>query len=57
MYFGVLKSIFPDEWNDPERYIVFTNRGISAFLKLLRSMLKTEGAPLTKQTITVVSPK
>lgn len=51
MYFGILKSSFSNEWNDPDKYIVFTNRGISAFLKLLRSMLKTEESPLTKQTI------
>lgn len=52
MYFSILKSIFPNEWNEPDKYIVFTNRGISAFLKLLRSMLKTEDKPLTKQAIT-----
>ncbi|MEW6239605.1 MAG: DGQHR domain-containing protein [Chloroflexota bacterium] len=52
MYFSILKSIFPNEWNDPDKYIMFTNRGISAFLKLLRSMLKTEEAPLTRPVIT-----
>ncbi len=51
MYFSILKSIFPNEWNDPDRYIVFTNRGISAFLKLLRSILKTEDKPLTRQAM------
>jgi len=40
-YFSLLKSLFEEEWDHPEIYIVFRNRGISAFLKLLRSMLKT----------------
>jgi len=52
MYFSILKTIFPKEWNDPNKYIVFTNRGISAFLKLLRSMLKTEEKAITRQVIT-----
>jgi DNA sulfur modification protein DndB len=52
MYFSILKSTFPQEWGDPEKYVVFTNRGISAFLKLLRSMLKTLEAPLTRKHIT-----
>jgi DGQHR domain-containing protein len=45
-YFSTIRSLFPKEWNDPDTYIVSTNRGISAFLKLLRSMLKTEKTPL-----------
>jgi len=51
IYFSLLKSTFPDEWNDPERYIIFTNRGISAFLKLLKSILKTEEEPLSEEVI------
>jgi hypothetical protein len=51
MYFSILKSIFSDEWNEPNKYIVFTNRGISAFLKLLRSMLKTEEKALTRRSM------
>jgi len=47
MYFGIIHSTFKKEWNDPERYIVATNRGMSAFLKLLKSVLKTEKQPLT----------
>jgi DGQHR domain-containing protein len=49
LYFGVLKSLFPAQWNDPDRYVIFTNRGISAFLKLLKSILKTEPYKLTVQ--------
>ncbi len=41
MYFGVLKSLFEEEWKAPEKYIIFRNKGISAFLKLLKSILKT----------------
>ncbi len=47
IYFSVMKTIFPKQWTDPDRYIVFTKRGVSAFLKLLRSILKSEKAPLT----------
>ena len=40
IYFNILKSTFPEQWNDPEKYIIFTNKGISAFLKLLNLFLK-----------------
>jgi DGQHR domain-containing protein len=50
LYFGVLKNLFPNQWQDPETYIIFTNRGISAFLKLLKSILKNSQAPLTEST-------
>ena len=49
LYFGVLKSLFPEQWEHPHKYIIFTNRGISAFLKLLRSILKTCQTPLTQE--------
>jgi DGQHR domain-containing protein len=51
LYFSVLKSLFGLQWNDPDKYIIFTNRGISAFLKLLKSILKTEKKPLDKKTV------
>lgn len=51
LYFNLLKSTFPDQWNDPDKYIIFTNKGISAFLKLLRSILKTEEKKLNKKDI------
>lgn len=47
IYFGVLKDLFPKQWQDPDRYIIFTNRGIAAFLKLLKSILRTTEGPLT----------
>ena len=50
LYFGLLKSMFPKQWDDPDKYIIFTNRGISAFLKLLKSMLKTHKKPLDQQS-------
>jgi DNA sulfur modification protein DndB len=51
LYFNILKGLFPIQWNEPDKYIIFTNRGISAFLKLLRSILKTEECPLTEAII------
>jgi DGQHR domain-containing protein len=51
MYFGVLKSMFPIQWDNPDKYIIFTNRGISAFLKLLKSILKTHRDRLDPKTI------
>jgi DGQHR domain-containing protein len=46
MYFSTIQGVFKKEWKNPERYIIATNRGISAFLKLLKSILKTERKPL-----------
>lgn len=51
MYFSIIRSTFRKEWQDPDKYIIATNRGISAFLKLLKSTLKTEKAQLTVQTL------
>lgn len=51
LYFGVLKSLFEKQWRHPEKYIIFTNRGISAFLKLLKSMLKTCKSQLNQATV------
>ena len=51
LYFGVLKSMFPKQWADPDTYIIFTNRGISAFLKLLKSILKNAEAPLSESIV------
>lgn len=50
IYFSTIRTVFGKEWKDPTRYIIATNRGISAFLKLLRSILKTEKAAI-KQTV------
>jgi DGQHR domain-containing protein len=51
MYFSTIRSVFQKEWNEPDRYIIATNRGVSAFLKLLKSILKTHNAPLTQSVI------
>lgn len=51
MYFSTIRSVFEREWDDPDRYIIATNRGISAFLKLLKSILKTHDSPLTQGVI------
>src|SRR5258708_617355 len=47
-YFAVIREQFGKEWSDPDNYIIATNRGITAFLKLLRSVLNFENQPLTK---------
>jgi DNA sulfur modification protein DndB len=41
-YFGIIREVFENEWKAPKTYIVATNRGVTAFLKLLKSMLKNE---------------
>lgn len=51
LYFGLLKSFFEEEWQQPEKYIIFTNRGISAFLKLLKSILRTCQCPLDNDIV------
>jgi DGQHR domain-containing protein len=50
-YFSVVREKFPTEWSDPNTYIIATNRGITAFLKLLGSILKTEQKRPTKKTM------
>ena len=39
---------FKAEWENPDKYLIATNRGITAFLKILRSILKSEEQELTK---------
>jgi DGQHR domain-containing protein len=48
-YFSTVRSLFGKEWRNPEEHIISTNRGISAFLKLLRSMFRTEKKQLDHQ--------
>ena len=50
-YFHVVANTFPTEWSVPKTYIVATNRGVTAFLKLLRSMLRTTGKKLSIPTM------
>jgi DGQHR domain-containing protein len=51
LYFNVLKSMFPKQWEDADKYIIFTNRGIAAFLKLMKSILNTSQSQLDEATI------
>ncbi len=51
MYFSTIKSVFPKEWGNPDKYIIATNRGISPFLKLLKSILKAEKTTLTHRKV------
>jgi DGQHR domain-containing protein len=51
LYFSTIKSMFPTEWADDSTYLIATNRGVSAFLKLLRSLILTTKRKLTKKTI------
>ncbi len=49
MYFSTAKSLFNRQWRNPRKYILPTNRGIAALLKLLRSILRThKGQPTHK---------
>lgn len=50
-YFSVVSEVFRNEWGDPKTYIIATNRGVTAFLKLMRSILKREKRRLTKPLI------
>lgn len=51
MYFGTIQSTFKKEWKNSDQYIIATNRGVSAFLKLLKSILKTEKTAPTQKKI------
>ena len=50
-YFGTIQSVFKKEWKNNEKYIIATNRGVSAFLKLLKSILKTDKAALSQTKV------
>jgi len=51
LYFSVVRSIFKKEWDNPETYIIATNRGVSAFLKLLKSILLTHNKKITTAVV------
>jgi DNA sulfur modification protein DndB len=50
-YFHIIANTFPAEWSAPKKYIVATNRGVTAFLKLLRSILRTTEKKLAVPTM------
>ncbi len=52
-YFSVVRNVFKKEWDDPKTFIIATNRGVLAFIKLLRSILKTEQKKMTKPMIRI----
>jgi DGQHR domain-containing protein len=39
-YFSQVRRVFTQEWNKQDEYVVCTNRGIAAFLKLYKSMIR-----------------
>jgi hypothetical protein len=43
--------MFKTEWENPQTYIIATNRGISAFLKLLKSLLQTTNSKITPDDV------
>ena len=51
LYFSTIRSMFKNEWDHPESYIIATNRGVSAFLKLLKSILLTHKKKITIATV------
>lgn len=51
LYFGIIQEVFPAAWRDPATYIISTNRGVTAFLKLLKSILKYEEDRVDDATI------
>jgi len=46
-----VRDTFKQECKDPDKYVIFANRGISAFLKLLKSILKHSKKRLTETRI------
>ncbi len=51
LYFGIVRKLFKEQWKHPDKYIIFQNRGMSAFLKLLRSLLRTCDAKLSPEAV------
>jgi DGQHR domain-containing protein len=58
-YFSLVRSTFKTEWEEPKVYILATNRGITALLKLLKSILRSESCSsdpqVTQKYITALS--
>lgn len=50
-YFSTIRSMFKNEWDNPQAYIIATNRGVSAFLKLLKSLLQTTDAKIAPEQV------
>lgn len=46
LYFQTVRFVFKKEWDAPDKFIISTNRGVSAFFKLLKSILKNIDGPL-----------
>lgn len=51
LYFSAVREVLEREWDNPEKYIIATNRGMSAFLRLLRSLLNTVKGKLTHEEV------
>jgi DNA sulfur modification protein DndB len=54
LYSNLIKSTFSDEWKDPEKYIIATNRGVSAFLKLLKSIIRVLDCKLDAKNVSPI---
>jgi len=39
-YFSLVKEMFPDEWENPKEYILATDRGIRALLRIMEHILE-----------------
>jgi len=50
-YFSTIRSMFKTEWDAPQTYIIATNRGISAFLKLLKSLVQTTDSKIAPEDV------
>lgn len=50
-YFSTIRSMFKDQWDNPQTFIIATNRGVSAFLKLLKSLLQTTDATISPEQV------
>lgn len=51
IYFSILNSVFKKEWKNPNKYIIATNRGVTALLKLLKSIIKHENSWPTEKRL------
>ena len=50
-YFVLVSSTFGVPWKNPDKYVIATNRGVSAFLKLLKAILRTCDGPIDDATV------
>lgn len=54
LFFSIISKVFPAKWKNPKKYILCTNRGVRAFLRLFPFVLKYKNRIDEKDIIKVI---